>query len=207
MECFRQANTKPGNGRPAFSQSHSCQAPVHLSFFGLLSTMSADIAHDPLLLSVWAVWAPSKGDRLWYFGGTSPTLLLCGWPGLSQPWSRVAPCPELRASVTARNLQLARSLLRALQWDTPYTPTCSLLLVIIYWYLWLTFCHEVTLSPITGSNSDGQLVRIDLSFYLLRLLSSPRFSHVVTRVGFTSFRFRDKINPKNENIYNNISDR
>jgi hypothetical protein len=71
------------------------------------------------------------------FGGISPTLLLCDWPGSSQPGPRVVPCPELRASVTARSLQLARSLFRALQLDAGalhcymFSSPCDHLLVFV----------------------------------------------------------------------------
>jgi hypothetical protein len=143
------------------SQYQHRHSPAALTFpFSDYYQHSTESARGPPL---WAVWAPS---RLW---------LGHGWP------------PELRASVTTRNL--ARSLFRALGIRMPPT-TSSVLFGNIYWYLWLTFCREVT--PLTNHGFEfRRAIGSYRSIYLLRLLSlQPRFSHVVST--------GRQINPKNE---------
>ena len=173
-----QANTKPDNGGPAISRS---------STFPFSDNYQQCRGQYP---------RPSFSLGLGSLGAEQGRQIMVPWSlSSSQPWSQ-APCPEFHVSVTTRSSN------RLDHFSAPYSRmplTFSLLLVIIYWYLWQTFCREVTLSQITVSNSDGQLVRIDLSIsYGCWLSLQPRFSHVVTRVGFGSFHFCDKINPKNE---------
>jgi hypothetical protein len=61
------------------------------------------------------------------------------WLSSSQPGSRVGPLP--RAPSLARSL-LRRVRLRVGGYLLGSYSTSSLLLVIIYWYLWLTFCRD-----------------------------------------------------------------
>jgi hypothetical protein len=82
-------------------------APVHLSFFGLYQQRRGKCPRPSFSLGLGSLGA-EQGLQIMVLWRDS--LLLCGWLSSSQPGSRVTPCPEVRASVTARSSGLVRSL-------------------------------------------------------------------------------------------------